>query len=165
MLPLFFAILNHDGERTSRPRESAFPPPLPPSPRFSSCGQEHIVHHHPGTSCLLRQSGSQICWILGLRSCVAPLGLSRRGAFVHRYIHVYTPIVIRIKILFSCEIEDFVETHLFARAMCGTPIARVTVCVLVEDIGRRLPLELACTRVDRVMVIHLDTAKPVLTGS
>ena len=29
--------------------------------------------------------------------------------------------------------------------MCDTPIARVTGCVLIKDIGRRLPLQLQCS--------------------
>ena len=40
--------------------------------------------------------------------------------------------------------EDFVETHI--RNLCDTPIARITgCCVLIKDIGRRLPLELQCS--------------------
>ena len=31
---------------------------------------------------------------------------------------------------------------IFCKAACDTPIARLTVCVLVKDIGRRLPLDL-----------------------
>ena len=41
--------------------------------------------------------------------------------------------------------EDFVEAPIFAQAVCGVgySVARITaVCVLIEDIGRRLPLEL-----------------------
>ena len=46
----------------------------------------------------------------------------------------------------SCGIEDFVETHLCKLpGMCDTPIARITVCVLIKDTGRRLPLELQCS--------------------
>ena len=42
-----------------------------------------------------------------------------------------------------CESEDFVETHLCKLCVGDTPIARITGCVLVKDIGRRrLPLEL-----------------------
>ena len=29
--------------------------------------------------------------------------------------------------------------------MCDTPIARITGCVLIKDIGRRLPLQLQCS--------------------
>ena len=47
----------------------------------------------------------------------------------------------------SCEIEDFVETHLCKLSVCDTPIARITGCVssLFKDIGRRLPLKLQCS--------------------
>ena len=34
-----------------------------------------------------------------------------------------------MKIHSSCEIEDFVETHLSLQAVCDTPIARITSCV------------------------------------
>ena len=51
--------------------------------------------------------------------------------------------IIKIKMLSSCEIEDFVETHLCK--LCDTPIARITGCVLIKDIGGRLPLELQCS--------------------
>ena len=37
--------------------------------------------------------------------------------------------IIKIKIHSSCEIEDFVQTHL-VQAVCDTPIARITGCVL-----------------------------------
>ena len=37
--------------------------------------------------------------------------------------------IIKIKIHSSCEIEDFVETHLSLQAVCDTPIARITGCV------------------------------------
>ena len=45
----------------------------------------------------------------------------------------------------SCEIEDFVETHLCK--LCVILRSRVSrgVCVLNKDIGRRLPLELQCS--------------------
>ena len=62
----------------------------------------------------------------------------------------------------SCEIEDFVALSL--EAVSVTPIARITgVCILIKDIRRRLPLELACARVYRVTLINLCTAsiKPV----
>ena len=43
----------------------------------------------------------------------------------------------------SCEIEDFVETHL-CKLCVDTPIAPIlrVVCPLIKDIGRRLPLKL-----------------------
>ena len=44
---------------------------------------------------------------------------------------------------YGCEIEDFVQ-HSCLKAVCETPIARILlgVCVLIKDIGRRLPLGL-----------------------
>ena len=36
--------------------------------------------------------------------------------------------IIKIKIRSTCEIEDFVETHL-CKLVCDTPIARITGCV------------------------------------
>ena len=52
----------------------------------------------------------------------------------------------------------------FASCVLDTPIARIMVCVLIEDIGRRPPLKLTCTTVNSVMVIKLctETIKPVL---
>ena len=52
---------------------------------------------------------------------------------------------------YSCEIEDFVEPHL--RKLCLIRRSRVSrgVYVLVKDIGRRLPLVLASTRVNKVV--------------
>ena len=49
---------------------------------------------------------------------------------------------IKIKVHSSCEIEDFVETHL-CKLVCDTPIAPRN--VLIKDIGRRLPLQLQCS--------------------
>ena len=51
----------------------------------------------------------------------------------------------KIKIHSSCEIEDFVETHLCK--LCVILRSRVLqlVCVLIQDIGRRLPLQLQCS--------------------
>ena len=34
--------------------------------------------------------------------------------------------------------------NLSSHAVCDAPIARITGCVLIKDIGRRLPLELQC---------------------
>ena len=45
----------------------------------------------------------------------------------------------------SCEIEDFVETHLCK--LCVIPRSRplLGVYILFKDLGRRLPLELQCS--------------------
>ena len=48
-----------------------------------------------------------------------------------------------MKIHSSCEIEYFVETHICK--LCDTAIARITGCVFIKDIGRRLPLQLQCS--------------------
>ena len=49
-----------------------------------------------------------------------------------------------MKIHSSCEIEDFVETHLCK--LCVILRSRVyELCVLIKDIGRRLPLQLQCS--------------------
>ena len=50
-----------------------------------------------------------------------------------------------MKIHSSCEIEDFVETHLCK--LCVILRSRVlrVVCVLIKDIGRRLPVQLQCS--------------------
>ena len=55
---------------------------------------------------------------------------------------------------------------IFASCVCYSDCAYYWVYVLVKDIGRRLPLELACYRVNRVMLINLCTAtiKPVFEG-
>ena len=69
----------------------------------------------------------------------------------------------------SCEIEDFVETHpcMPCAILRSREILGVVLGILVKDIGRRLPLELACIRVNRVMLINLrtETIKPVLRGA
>ena len=46
---------------------------------------------------------------------------------------------------YKCEIEDFVETHLCK--LCVILRLRIlrVVCVLIKDIGRRLPLQLQCS--------------------
>ena len=55
---------------------------------------------------------------------------------------IYLLFIITIKIHSSCEIEDFVETNLCKLCV----ILPFTGCVLIKDIGRRLPLELQqCT--------------------
>ena len=57
----------------------------------------------------------------------------------------FTVVYYKIKILSSsCEIKDVIGTHIF-HAVCDTPIARIVGCVLIKDIGRRLPLELQCS--------------------
>ena len=49
--------------------------------------------------------------------------------------------IIKIKIHSSCEIEDFVETHICKLCvMSCSDRAYYWVCVLIKDIGRRLPL-------------------------
>ena len=51
-----------------------------------------------------------------------------------------------MKIHSSCEIEDFVETHLCK--LCVTMYsdrAYYGLCVLIKDIGRRLPLQPQCS--------------------
>ena len=59
------------------------------------------------------------------------------------------------KIHCSCEGEDFLETHICE--LCDTPIARVAgfvSCSLGTQVGDS-PLELACTKVKRVMLVSL----------
>ena len=48
-----------------------------------------------------------------------------------------------MKIHSSCEIEDFVETHLCK--LCVILRSHYKLCVLIKDIGRRLPLQLQCS--------------------
>ena len=59
----------------------------------------------------------------------------------------------------SCDIEDFVETHLSLRAVCDTPVARITGCVssLRIQYAGHSPWNYSvnCTRVNRVMLISL----------
>ena len=56
------------------------------------------------------------------------------------------PDVIKMKIHSSCEIEDFVETHLCQLCMIQySDRAHYGLCVLIKDIGRRLPLQLQCS--------------------
>ena len=73
---------------------------------------------------------------------------------------------IKIRMHSSCEIEDRFRRSSSLHAMCDTPIARITVCVLSKDISLRLPFELACTRVNRVMLFTLcaETIKPAFEG-
>ena len=57
-----------------------------------------------------------------------------------------------------------IRRNSYLLAVCDTPIARITGCVIIKDMGRLLPLELhnsvACTRVSRVMLINL-CAEPI----
>ena len=74
----------------------------------------------------------------------------------------------KLKTHSSCEIEDFVETRIL-QAVCDTPIARVTGCVLIKDIGRRLLLELQCSlyqgqQGDALVSLCAETIKPVFEG-
>ena len=50
--------------------------------------------------------------------------------------------MIKKEIHASCEIEDFVETHLCKLCVILRSRVLLGVCVLIKDIGRRLPLEL-----------------------
>ena len=50
-----------------------------------------------------------------------------------------------MKIHSSCEIEDFVETHLCKLCVILPDRAHYELCVLIKDIGRRLPLQLQCS--------------------
>ena len=50
--------------------------------------------------------------------------------------------IIKIKIRSSCEIEDFVETHICKLCVILRSRVILGVCVLSKDIRRRLPLEL-----------------------
>ena len=65
----------------------------------------------------------------------------------------------------SCEFEDSSKL-IFASCVFYSDRAYYCVYVLIKDIGRRLPLELACTRVIRAMLINLctETIKPVFEG-
>ena len=53
--------------------------------------------------------------------------------------------------------------------MCNTPIARITGCVLIEDVSQRLPLELQCSSYqgqhgDVSQSVRGNTIKPVYEG-
>ena len=70
---------------------------------------------------------------------------------LHRYI-------IKTKIHSSCEIEDFVETHLCKLCVIDAPITRVTGCAssLRIQVGDSpWNYSVACTRVNRVMLVSL----------
>ena len=63
--------------------------------------------------------------------------------------HLYTVVyIIKIKIHSSCEIEYFVETHL-CKVRVILRSRSYWVCVLIKDIGRRLPLQLQCSYQDQ----------------
>ena len=51
----------------------------------------------------------------------------------------------RMEIHSSCEIEDFVETHLCKLCVMLRSRVYYELCVLIKDIGRRLPLQLQCS--------------------
>ena len=72
-----------------------------------------------------------------------------------------------MKIHSSFEIEDFVETHTTCK-LCVILRSRVLrVCVLIKDIGRRLPYNYSVAiMVNRVMLGSLcaETIKPVSEG-
>ena len=54
--------------------------------------------------------------------------------------------IIKIKIHSSCEIEDFVETHLCNLCVILRSRALRVVCpMIIKYIGRRLPLQLQCS--------------------
>ena len=59
-----------------------------------------------------------------------------------------------------CEIEDFVERRFSDRAYYG-------LCVLIEDIGRRLPLQLQCSYQGQHGDVSqsAETIKPVSEGN
>ena len=50
-----------------------------------------------------------------------------------------------MKIHSSCEIEDFVETHICKLCVWYSDRAYYGLCVLIKDMGRRLPLQLQCS--------------------
>ena len=52
--------------------------------------------------------------------------------------------IIEMYILFICEIEYFVETHLRKLCVILRSRAYYGLCVLIKDRGRRLPLKLQC---------------------
>ena len=49
-----------------------------------------------------------------------------------------------MKIHYSCEIDNFVETH-FASCVWYSDRAYSELCVLIKDIGRRIPVQLQCS--------------------
>ena len=68
----------------------------------------------------------------------------------------------------SCEIEDFVETHIYLQAVCDTPIARITGCVSSKriQVGDSACNYSVAIRVNRVMLVILcaGTIEPVSEG-
>ena len=61
------------------------------------------------------------------------------------YIRYIANDMLKKKIHSSCEIEDFVENHLCKLCVILRSRVLLGVCVLVKDIGRRLPLQLQCS--------------------
>ena len=53
--------------------------------------------------------------------------------------------VMKTNIQSSCEIEDFVETHLCKLCVIIRSHVLLDVCALVKNTGWRLPLELQCS--------------------
>ena len=102
----------------------------------------------------------------------APLFLPAVPTFPHTTIYIsWYPVLVRgvpsdfttalcgvrvlpknIKILYSCDIEEFVETHLCKLCVLLRSRVFLGVCPHSRYRGRRLPLELACTKVNRVHV-------------
>ena len=81
-------------------------------------------------------------------------------------LHVPGIILLRVKIKIhcSCEIEYFVEAHLCK--LCVILRSRVLrMCVLIKDIGRRLPLQIQCSYQDQIRMmlgsLCAETIKPV----
>ena len=73
-----------------------------------------------------------------------------------------TPGVRFVRTLKNTTFEDFVEIHVY-KLFVILRSRVLLVCVFVKDTGRRLPLQLHCTRVDKVVLFNLrtETVKPV----
>ena len=72
-----------------------------------------------------------------------------------------------MKIHSSCEIEDFSSKLIFASCVYYSDRAYYGLCVLIKDIGRRLPLQLQCSyQGQQGDVSHSvrETVKPVSEG-
>ena len=97
-----------------------------PTPRFSSCGQEHSFRYH---QVHLACPQAVICWMLGFRSCATPIGTSRRGTL---YILSIWYLVSRIKDVPVIpvkyhEVPRGYHQYLFCialRPICGSILAR-----------------------------------------